>query len=135
MCSYWLRTWRPHMYTPFAYAFAYEIKQTPYAFVSKIILCMYLLYGVVKCKSSKLERLEALCILLGFQLGIILLKRLGAWLERFGARLENLGARHYTAGKARRWSFVYLIRKARSLASYGSKSSELSIIWLERLGA
>ena len=29
----------------FAYAFAYAIKQTPYAFVSKIILCMYLLYG------------------------------------------------------------------------------------------
>ena len=28
----------------FAYAFAYAIKQTPYAFVSKIILCMYLLY-------------------------------------------------------------------------------------------
>ena len=32
------------MYTPFSYAFAYTIKQTPYAFVSKIILCMYLLY-------------------------------------------------------------------------------------------
>ena len=32
------------MYTPFAYAFAYVIKQTPYAFVAKIILCMYLLY-------------------------------------------------------------------------------------------
>ena len=29
----------------FAYAFAYAIKQTPYAFVSKIILCMYLLYA------------------------------------------------------------------------------------------
>ena len=28
----------------FAYAFAYAIKQTPYAFVAKIILCMYLLY-------------------------------------------------------------------------------------------
>ena len=41
----WLRTWRPHMHTPFAYAFAYAIKQTPYAFVSKIILCMYLLYA------------------------------------------------------------------------------------------
>ena len=35
------------MYTPFAYAFAYAIKQTPYAFVAKIILCMYLLYGSV----------------------------------------------------------------------------------------
>ena len=46
MCSYWLRTWRPRMYTPFANAFAYTIKQTPYAFVSKIILCMYLLYGL-----------------------------------------------------------------------------------------
>ena len=45
MCSYWLRTWRPHMCTPFAHAFAYAIKQTPYAFASKIILCMYLLYG------------------------------------------------------------------------------------------
>ena len=33
------------MYTPFAYPFAYAIKQTPYAFVAKIILCMYLLYG------------------------------------------------------------------------------------------
>ena len=37
------------MYTPFAYAFAYAfanaIKQRPYAFVAKIILCMYLLYG------------------------------------------------------------------------------------------
>ena len=29
----------------FAYAFAYAIKQTPYAFVAKIILCMYLLYA------------------------------------------------------------------------------------------
>ena len=28
-------------------AFAYAIKQTPYAFVAKIILCMYLLYGLV----------------------------------------------------------------------------------------
>ena len=52
MCSYWLRTWRPHMYTPFAYAFAYVIKQTPYAFVAKIILCMYLLYDVVEPESS-----------------------------------------------------------------------------------
>ena len=34
------------MYTPFAYAFAYAIKQTPYAFVAKIILCMYLLYAL-----------------------------------------------------------------------------------------
>ena len=39
--------WRPHMHTSFAYAFAYAIKQTPYAFVSKIILCMYLLYDTV----------------------------------------------------------------------------------------
>ena len=37
------------------------------------------------------------------------------WLERLGARLESLGARHYTVGKARRWSLVYMIRKARSL--------------------
>ena len=29
------------MYTPFAYTFAYAIKQTPYAFVAKIILCMF----------------------------------------------------------------------------------------------
>ena len=35
------------MYTPFAYAFAYVIKQTPYAFVAKIILCMYLLYDYI----------------------------------------------------------------------------------------
>ena len=34
------------MYTPFAHVFAYAIKQTPYAFVAKIILCMYLLYYV-----------------------------------------------------------------------------------------
>ena len=34
------------MYTPFAHAFAYAIKQTPYAFVAKIILCMYLLYDI-----------------------------------------------------------------------------------------
>ena len=54
MCSYWLRTWRPHMYTPFAHAictrhlhtpFAYAITKTPYAFFAKITLCMYLLYG------------------------------------------------------------------------------------------
>ena len=30
-----------HQYTPFAHAFAYAIKQTPYAFVAKIILCMF----------------------------------------------------------------------------------------------
>ena len=36
------------MYTSFAYAFAYAIKQTPYAFVAKIILCMYLLYDGTK---------------------------------------------------------------------------------------
>ena len=35
------------MYTPFAYAFAYLIKQTPYAFVAKIILCMYLLHDLM----------------------------------------------------------------------------------------
>ena len=29
-------------------AFAYVIKQTPYAFVAKIILCMYLLYGGIR---------------------------------------------------------------------------------------
>ena len=33
------------MYTSFAYAFAYAVKQTPYAFFAKIILCMYILYG------------------------------------------------------------------------------------------
>ena len=33
------------MYTPFAHAIAYVIKQTSYAFVAKIILCMYLLYA------------------------------------------------------------------------------------------
>ena len=33
------------MYTPFAYAFAYVITKTPYAFSAKIILCIYLLYG------------------------------------------------------------------------------------------
>ena len=36
------------MYTPFAHAFAYAIKQTLYGFVAKIILCMYLLYVVTK---------------------------------------------------------------------------------------
>ena len=33
------------MYTPFAHAFAYAIKQTPYAFLAKIMLCMYFLYA------------------------------------------------------------------------------------------
>ena len=33
-----------------AYAFAYAIKQTPYAFVAKIILCIYLLYDIVKIR-------------------------------------------------------------------------------------
>ena len=49
------------------------------------------------------------------ELGIIWLEGLGAWLERLGVRLESLGARHYMARKARRWSLVYMIRKARSL--------------------
>ena len=30
-----------------------SIKQTPYAFVAKIILCMYLLYGIVDSKILK----------------------------------------------------------------------------------
>ena len=38
------------MYTPFAYAFAYAIKQTPYAFVAKIILCMYSMTRASKLK-------------------------------------------------------------------------------------
>ena len=38
---------------PFAYAFAYAIKQTPYAFVAKIILCMYLLYDEGKIVNRK----------------------------------------------------------------------------------
>ena len=37
------------------------------------------------------------------------------WLERLGTWLERLGARHYTVGKARRWSLVYMIQKVRSL--------------------
>ena len=40
------------MYRPFAHAFAYAIKQTPYAFVAKIILCMFysmVSYGIVWC--------------------------------------------------------------------------------------
>ena len=32
-----------------SYAFAYAIKQTPYAFVAKIILCIYLLYDRRQC--------------------------------------------------------------------------------------
>ena len=44
------------MYTPFAYAFAYAIKQIPYAFVAKIILCMYLLYGRALEKHSQTEQ-------------------------------------------------------------------------------
>ena len=47
--SYWLRTWRPHMYTPFAYA----IKQTPYAFVAKIILCIF--YSVISCDKDHIQ--------------------------------------------------------------------------------
>ena len=34
--------------TPFAHAFAYAIKKTPYAFFAKITLCMYVL-----CDSTK----------------------------------------------------------------------------------
>ena len=37
------------MYTLFAYTFAYAIKQTPYAFVAKIILCMY---SMPKCNQT-----------------------------------------------------------------------------------
>ena len=48
MCSYWPRTWRPIMYTPFAHALAYAINKTPYVilywFSVKITLCM--LYSV-----------------------------------------------------------------------------------------
>ena len=43
------------MYTPFAHAFAYAIKQTPYAFVAKIILCMYLLYGRMNHLDEQLQ--------------------------------------------------------------------------------
>ena len=35
------------------HAFAYAIKQTPYAFVAKIILCMYLLYDKGKIVNRK----------------------------------------------------------------------------------
>ena len=42
------------MYTPFAHAFAYAIKQTPYAFVAKIILWKYLIYGVMSVAYIKL---------------------------------------------------------------------------------
>ena len=52
---------------------AYAIKQTPYAFVAKIILCMYLLYAtnmadvqvkntVCKLNSFKLKLSERCCI-------------------------------------------------------------------------
>ena len=34
--------------TPFAHAFAYAIKKTPYAFFAKITLCMYILCGIVE---------------------------------------------------------------------------------------
>ena len=44
------------MYTPFAHAFAYTIKQTPYAFVAKIILCMYLLYDLAMLISEGMTR-------------------------------------------------------------------------------
>ena len=44
------------MYTPFAHAFAYAIKQTPYAFVAKIILCMYLLYDLAMLISEGMTR-------------------------------------------------------------------------------
>ena len=43
------------MNTPFAYAFAYIITQTPYAFVAKIILCMYLLYDNIKFNTTLLK--------------------------------------------------------------------------------
>ena len=32
---------------PFAHAFAYAIKKTPYAFFAKITLCMYILCGIM----------------------------------------------------------------------------------------
>ena len=60
MSSYWLRTWRPRAHEhAFAYAFAYIIKQTPYAFVAKIILCMYLLYAMALAKANSKE--NSLC--------------------------------------------------------------------------
>ena len=70
------------MYTPFANAFAYAIKQTPYAFVAKIILCMYLLYDlmpllmdVLKCHisyqfKSKFEKLNKYSFANNFFMGI-----------------------------------------------------------------
>ena len=50
------------MYTPFAHAFAYAIKQTPYAFVAKIILCMYLLYDLGILQSFWIAFLQSINI-------------------------------------------------------------------------
>ena len=44
------------MYTPFAHAFL--IKQTPYAFVAKIILCTYLLYDRVICSNRRWSQFQ-----------------------------------------------------------------------------
>ena len=70
------------MYTPFAHAFAYAIKQTPYAFVAKIILCMYLLYDIVFAFTNKAESEQEavlsdkflLCIQMIYNLGSLFLK-------------------------------------------------------------
>ena len=38
--------------TPFAHAFAYAIKKTPFAFFAKITLCMYILCGQMLKKET-----------------------------------------------------------------------------------
>ena len=59
------------MYTPFAHTFAYAIKQTPYAFVAKIILCMYLLYAITLLRPFKTKSVFS-----PFQLNIFMVKDL-----------------------------------------------------------
>ena len=45
--------------TPFAHAFAYAIKKTPYAFFAKITLCMYILCGMTQaCTWRRILEIE-----------------------------------------------------------------------------
>ena len=45
--------------TPFAHAFAYAIKKTPYAFFAKITLCMYILCGITFYQTGYIVMLRA----------------------------------------------------------------------------
>ena len=44
--------------TPFAHAFAYAIKKTPYAFFAEITLCMYILCVAIEAVTDTLVKLK-----------------------------------------------------------------------------